>query len=623
MSLERKLPLLMTAVLTAVLAAALALTYRALSAAAEDTARERLHQAALGIGGTIETAMRDRAARLHELAGDSGFVAALRASDRRRLDARLRAFRGTSDTTLPIEVANARGERVALLGPDLPPAARGPATAAWIAEARARAATNDSASFSPLYGGDDRAYFWAFAPVVRGGEVLGYVLQQRRTAANRQALSSLPGLIGEDVTLQLRNRDGSFWSAAPGTPAAIPTRRDSTRGGARDVLPSGELAIAAESGIRGTPWVVVFHAPRQKVLARPRATLLRLLAFGAVLATVGALTTWGISRRITRPLASLTDAAETLARRDFEGRVAVPGGGDEIGRLAAAFNQMATEIEASHRALERRTAEAETAREEAQRANQAKADFLAVMSHELRTPLNAISGYSELLELGMYGPLSQDQREVVGRITRNQEHLLKLITDVLNFARIDAGQITYDIRDVSVDDVLSGVEPLFAPQLRTKELEYVCIVCDPRLTVRADRDKLQQVVLNLITNAIKFTPPGGRITLECAEAPDVVRIKVSDTGPGVPPDRLAAIFEPFVQAHRPLNRPHEGFGLGLAISRDLAVAMGGDLRVESVVGKGSTFTVTLQRGGTHGEEQRRVGQGVSRRAPIGSPPGNR
>jgi signal transduction histidine kinase len=595
MSLERKLPLLMTAVLATVLTVALALTYRSLSASAEASAHERLLQAAQGIGGSIEAALRDRASRLHQLTRDSAFVAAVQRRDQRGLDAELRKFRGASDSTLPLEIWNARGERIALLGPDQRLAERSASTKPWLDAEIANAATRDSASFSPLYEANGRVYFWAFAPIRRGPDLLGYVLQLRRTTGSRDAVASLRGLIGEDVTLQLRNRDGQFWSMAPGTPASRPTRRDSTPGSTLDLLASGEQAIAAEAAVRGTPWVVVFHAPRQKVLARPRATLLRLLAFGALLAAVGAAISWWISRRITHPLASLTTAAEAMARGDFERQVAVESH-DEVGRLAASFNQMANEIAASHRELERRTDEAEEAREDAQRANKAKADFLAVMSHELRTPLNAIAGYTDLLGLGLYGALTGGQRDAITRIVRNQDHLLALINDVLNFAKIDAGQVHYDIRDVSVDDVLSGVEPLFAPQLRSKGLEYVCIVCDPRVTARADRDKLQQIILNLVTNAIKFTPAGGRITLECIEKPDTVVLRVTDTGQGIPADRLSMIFDPFVQAHRALNRPHEGVGLGLAISRDLALGMGGSVQVESTQGRGSTFTVTLQRG---------------------------
>lgn len=595
MSLERKLPLLMTVVLATVLAAALFLTYRTLSHSAETTARERLLSAAQSISGTVEAAIQDRAARLRELSTDSAFAGAARRGDQRRLMERIQRFRGSGDSTLAIEAWNARRARTGSLGPELNVAQRGSAFPEWLGAAASAALVSDSATFSPLYEWNGRVFFWAFAPVRAGREVVGYVAQQRRTGGPQQAVASLRGLIGEDVTLQLRNRDGSFWSSAPGRPGTRPQRRDSTPSAVYDVLPSGERLIVAESAVRGAPWLVVLHAPRDAVLARPRATLLRLLLLGGVLAAVGALLSWGISRRITRPLASLTIAAEAVARGQYDRRVGVHGH-DEVARLAASFNQMAEDIAVTHRELERRTTEAELAREDAERANRAKADFLAVMSHELRTPLTAISGYSDLLQLGIYGPLTDAQRDALTRIVRNQDHVLALIKDVLNFAKIEAGQVQYDIRDVVVDEVLSGVEPLIAPQLRAKGLEFVCLVCDPRVTVRADRDRLQQILINLLANAIKFTPAGGRITLECDARPHDVRIRVADTGAGIAAERLPLIFEPFVQGHRALNRPHEGVGLGLAISRDLALDMGAQLAVESEVGRGSVFTLVLARG---------------------------
>ena len=217
------------------------------------------------------------------------------------------------------------------------------------------------------------------------------------------------------------------------------------------------------------------------------------------------------------------------------------------------------------------------------------------MSHELRTPLNAIGGYAQLMELELYGPLTVAQRDAVARLTRSQAHLLGLINSVLNFAKIDAGQVEYAIADVSLADALAALEPMVAPQLRAKGIGYAARVCDPQLTVRADPEKLQQIVLNLVTNAIKFTAAGGSVAVECETGGGAVRVRVRDTGVGIPPERLASIFDPFVQGDRTLSRPNEGVGLGLAISRDLARGMGGDIEVESAVGQGSVFTLVLPR----------------------------
>ena len=237
--------------------------------------------------------------------------------------------------------------------------------------------------------------------------------------------------------------------------------------------------------------------------------------------------------------------------------------------------------------------EAEAARAEAEKASRAKSDFLAVMSHELRTPLNAIDGYAELLELGVRGPISDAQRDDIKRIRRSQKHLLSLINDVLNFVRLDAGKVRYEIREFPLAEVIAGVEVITAPQLRARELEFVRENCDDEVLVRADRDKVEQILVNLMTNAIKFTMPNGRITLECEQVGGRVFARVRDTGRGIPDDKLAVIFEPFVQVSRSAGAPGEGVGLGLAISRDLSRAMGGDLSVQSRVGEGSTFTLVL------------------------------
>jgi signal transduction histidine kinase len=221
------------------------------------------------------------------------------------------------------------------------------------------------------------------------------------------------------------------------------------------------------------------------------------------------------------------------------------------------------------------------------------------MSHELRTPLNAIAGYAELLELGIHGPITDPQREAITRIQRSQRHLLGLINDVLNFAKLEAGAVEYHLEDVPVRAAVDAVEALVAPQLRAKALTFDRAPCaDGRgsaLLARADPEKLQQILLNLLSNAIKFTATGGAVVMTCEERGDVVCLTVRDTGIGIAADRLEHVFAPFVQIDRRLNAPHEGTGLGLAISRDLARGMGGDLTVESEVGVGSAFTLALPR----------------------------
>ena len=302
-----------------------------------------------------------------------------------------------------------------------------------------------------------------------------------------------------------------------------------------------------------------------------------------------------LAEELARRAAVAVDNAR-LFRETEEARAQLEQQAAELQEAQAGMEMAHDELQQANDELVRRTAEAERAREAADEANAAKSAFLATMSHELRTPLNAIAGYGQLLEMGIHGPINDMQREYLEKIRRNQAHLLGLINDVLNFAKIEAGQVQYDIGDVALDEALFAVEALIEPQVRARGLQYTYRRGDPAVTVRADRERMEQVVLNLLTNAVKFTEPGGRILLHWEGLDGRVHVRVTDTGRGIPPDRLGAIFEPFVQVDPALTRSSEGTGLGLAISRDLARAMKGDLTVESVEGEGSTFTLTLPLG---------------------------
>jgi signal transduction histidine kinase len=270
-------------------------------------------------------------------------------------------------------------------------------------------------------------------------------------------------------------------------------------------------------------------------------------------------------------------ARETLTAEDFEA----------LGTAATGISVIITSSRNYEAGVQARAA--------AEQANKSKAEFLTVMSHELRTPLNAIGGYAELIEMGLHGPVTPAQIAALQRIQRSQRHLLWLINGILNFAKVDAGVVEFELNSVSMSEVMATCEALTSPQLRIKELDFELAECDSALCALCDREKTQQILLNLLSNAVKFTGAGGRIAMSCTAVDAQVLVRVEDTGSGIDANQLDRVFQPFVQLDATLTRTKEGTGLGLAISRDLARGMNGDLTVQSELGVGSVFTLSLPR----------------------------
>jgi signal transduction histidine kinase len=423
------------------------------------------------------------------------------------------------------------------------------------------------------------------APIAARGRRVEWPLAIARISATLALLVSFLGLVGYTYGVTELYHYGSvrggmalataitMFLASLGTLALRPTRGfaglllGDDAGGllARRLLPA---AVLIPFGL-GWLWLEV---RREGVVNRESGVALFVIANIVVFALV-------ISS-VARTVRAMNGERERLLEREREAR-------REAERASGAFAVA--------------TRQAEDARRDAELANLAKSDFLARMSHELRTPLNAIAGYSELLSLGLRGPVTEAQRTDLDRIQRAQRHLLGLINDVLNMAKLEAGRVDLQMQSVRVSDVLDGVAAVAGALVDKKglTLELKPVARDrPPLVALADEEKLAQILLNLLSNAIKFTPTGGTITVSAEQRePAEIRIHVSDTGPGISLADRDRIFEPFVQLHAGLSSALvEGTGLGLAISRDLARAMNGDLIVQSEPGAGSTFTLVLRAG---------------------------
>ena len=584
----------MTGVLVAILLAGVLLSYREVRLAGDLVITHRMEEVTQQLASLTSSSRPRLAERLQAVAANPAVVRVLTTrppSSRDLSDVKnaLSNLATPADSNLVSELRSMDGRVIARVGEANSHVGR-PMTGAI-------ATGPDSMGMGAFYQSGGRVYYWTTLPVRSNGARIGMLAERRRLNSQVDTERQIVGLTGQDVDILFRNADGSLWTTLGGTPVNAPVQRREENGlktySHPDITPEGRV-LMYEAPISGTPWIVALELPTSKLGVGSLDILYRFAMVSIVLLLIGALALWIVSRRITGPLARLTAASERIAQGDYSQRV--PAGGDyEIARLGSSFNRMSAEIDAAHRGLTTAAEAAAEAQKAAEEANAAKGNFLAAMSHELRTPLNAIAGYVELLQMGLRGPLNEQQTADLERIKRSQRYLLGLIEEVLVFTQLDAHQLTFRIEDVPVDAVMRDAESMVEPQIKARGIHYSYDPCDPSLTVHADREKTQQIVLNLLANSTKYTERGGKVAVSCENRNSSVEVKVRDTGVGIPPEMLDDIFEPFVQAGRRLNQPREGVGLGLTISRDLARAMGGDLMVESAVGVGSTFTLVLPR----------------------------
>jgi signal transduction histidine kinase len=447
--------------------------------------------------------------------------------------------------------------------------------------------------FGPIVTEAATRSYWLTVPVVRGRDTLGY-LSQRRVLVGGSAGRIIEDLVGHDVSIYIVAPAESVWIALDGSDAAAAPAVPEPEEVLQQVRPGVGPVLAAATAIPGTPWVVVAERPLAAVMQRPLAFLRRYTAITLVLLAVAGLCVWALSRWITRPIRELGRAAHDVAEGSYRRRVQVERD-DEIGALGHAFNAMAARVEQAIGEARARTVEA-------QAADRAKSEFLATMSHEIRTPINAVMGFADLLEMDT---LNERQQSYVDRIRRNARHLTKLVDEVLDLSRIEAGGMRVAAGRGSCADAVRSARGMLAADAERRQLE-LRVDAPETLMYAGDPQRVEQILLNLLANAVKFTPAGGCIEFRCSALPVGTTgapesgaatawcaFTVRDTGPGIPPEMAERIFEPFVQAESGYTRSYGGAGLGLAISRRMARLMGGDITVDSAAGAGSTFTLWL------------------------------
>ena len=579
--------------------------YHEVRRASELRGIERLQRLTSQLAELAATGSQQRFAAMRRVAADSAVVAYLSGTEsgpaaRQRAIGALRGL-SISPTDTPI-VAELRPTSEALrIGttPEVPGDDSEP-IAALIASLE-----DGQPSIGEIQFRDDSSYYWVGAPVVIPGRVLGHILLRRNISSGPRAERQIRDLAGNDqVSIYVASEKGTKWARLSGkavmAPPLTPDSADAPNV-ARYDRADGEKYVAVFASVPETPFRIISEMPYETLLDRPSAFLRRSVAVAFVMLVIGVIAAWILSRRITRPLSALTVAADAISTGNYAHRAPVARR-DETGRLAEAFNTMAEQVQRSHDDLERQIAESRMLAARLEEANRAKADFLATMSHELRTPLNAIGGYVDLIELGVRGPLTEDQRRDLGRVRFNQRHLLTLIGNILDFTRLDARKLPFERSDVHVDRVVHNVVTAMSPLINEKSLRADCVGCNSPVVARADGARVEQILLNLLSNAVRFTPPLGAITMTLTTRDEQVCVIVTDTGIGIPSDKLTAIFDPFVQVESGLTRTVGGTGLGLTISRALARGMGGDLVAESDGASGATFTLTLPASDPVGED---------------------
>ena len=610
LSLRRKLPLLVSGLTAGALVLAGAFAYLEIRGAAITAAEARLESIVSELGTLTIANQAARAAVEQRVTTAPEVRAALRGEivDTLVLEELLGSLRTPADTGMPISIVRPDGT-----------VAFGTGAFEAVADPDPSPPMGEERQIGPFRSVEGAIVYWLTLPLTGSAEETeGWIVQRRNVGDVRATGDAFEALLGGGIRLLIGSANDSIWiDLSSGATLEMPI------GGVvvgepyhfRDPGIGEMLAVAGP--LPEVSRVVQADMPMAEVLARPRSFLEDVAVLGAALTVLAVLIGWVSSGRLTGPLQDLVEAADAMAAGDYKPRVE-PNGTDEIGRLARAFNTMGQQVAGADEALRSKLEEvqrlaqsleeanvaAERARAEAQEASRVKSEFLAVMSHEIRTPINVVVSYVELLKTGVPDQPTEKQRHYLQRIDHSSQLLVWLLNDLLDFSRLESGQVHVEMEAgsalIAIRNAVAALEPL----AEGKGIELSC-PCGEDVRFYADPQRVQQIVLNLLSNAIKFTPRGGSVAVTCAASaagPDGkearetpwARIDVADTGVGIPADQIPRMFEPFVRGEAEgVGDAARGAGLGLAISQRLAAMMSGAITVDSVRGQGTRFTLWL------------------------------
>ncbi len=584
MSLELKVPLVASSVLLLLLGFYTWIAYQEVAQTARSAASQRDERLATELAQLTATSSANRARMVSRVANLPAIRRSFETRSFRNL-ADLDSLRLPGDSTFFIVLFDSAGRALHFSADTV-----APELLSRVAPTLAAARRQDTLSASsPLLEYLGRAHVWSIAAVRNNTALIGYVAQLRTIRTNPASARALQSLIGGENRILFANTDHmkSAWVDLGGNVVPAPDQTVEDDGGWR-YRRGDTWYIAGKRAIAGTPYQMIVESPEATTRDRPQQFLRRTGVLGLLLLLGATVFVWIASRQITRPIRHLRDAAGAIEHGHLQQRVQIKRN-DELGALGRSFNQMATEIERSMQ-------EAQESRTEAQNANRSKSEFLANMSHEIRTPINAILGYTDLMDGGVAGAVTEQQRSHLERIRVSGNHLVGLIDDLLDFARLDVARLSVEQKVAASADSIATAVTVVSPQADAKQIR-IEVTCAPDARYIGDPKRVEQILVNLLGNAVKFTSNGGRVALDCHAVNDNgkrrIQFHVRDNGIGIPEDRLEAIFEPFVQARGGYTRPHGGTGLGLSISSRLAELMGGRIDVESEIDVGSRFTLTL------------------------------